>query len=533
MITPDEAQSQSWDVIVIGAGMGGGMAGRRLTERGLSVLFLEKGVTGYRSERQYYADDVTEPIARKLRGYWPKPVEAHDGGAVSHYFAPLGSGVGGSSVFYAAALERPEPHDLDDVPGITHPTGGWPVGFEAFLPYFDQAEDLLFVHGAEDPLSDIPSVKLRPPPEFTPQEAAMMADFRDRGLHPYYSHIAQKWIEGCANCFGRKCPRTCKMDGRSAGVEPALASGRAAIITECDVEALAEDQPGQITGVRVRHGDETFTLRARTYVLAAGSFGSPTLLLRSTDLSATGCANSSDWVGRGLMFHIDNFFAVWPRRGAEPIGKSRAISTRDFYVVKGERMGLAQSMGYEADYGTILRFLLMQLERSRFAKYTKLRRLLNIPALLAAKLFGNADVFVAQMEDFPVRENRVVLNQKDPEVFTFEYTVARDVFTRQTGLRRAIRSAIGRWRVMFLSIKPIVNVGHPLGTLRFGSDPATSVLDPDCKAHDLQNLYVADGSFMPTSMGVNPSLTIAANALRVADIIADRTNQSKQPKEAS
>jgi choline dehydrogenase-like flavoprotein len=87
--------------------------------------------------------------------------------------------------------------------------------------------------------------------------------------------------------------------------------------------------------------------------------------------------------------------------------------------------------------------------------------------------------------------------------------------------------------MMFLSIKPVVNVGHPIGTLRFGDDPAQSVLDPDCKAHDLDNLYVADGSFMPTSMGVNPSLTIAANALRVADIIADRKMRTREDNVAS
>lgn len=361
----------------------------------------------------------------------------------------------------------------------------------------------------------------------------MMADFRGRGLHPYYSHIAQKRLERCANCLGGKCPMACKMDGRSAGVEPALASGKAALLTDCEVEELLEEPAGRISGVRVKHEGQTTLLEARTYVLAAGSFGSPTLLLRSTRQSASGCANSSDWVGRGLMFHIDNFFAVWPRRGQKPIGRSRAISTRDFYLHKGNRLGLVQSMGYEADYGTIIRFLVMQFERSRFAKSEKLKRLLNIPALIAAKLFGNADVYVAQMEDFPVATNRVVLNKEDPEIFTFEYTVARDVFVRQVVLRRIIRRAMGWWRIMFLSIQPIVNVGHPLGTLRFGTDPATSVLDPDCRTHDIDNLFVADGSFMPTSMGVNPSLMIAANALRVADIIANSTQNAKEREQTS
>lgn len=521
-MTAQEAKAHSWDVMIIGAGMGGGLAARRLTEHGLKVLVLEKGRAGYRSEEQPYRDSIADPQARQLRGLWPKQVEAHDRGKVSRYFAPLGSGVGGSSVFYAAALERPEPHDIDAIDGINHPTDGWPVSFDAFLPYFHQAEDILYVRGDQDSLSEVPSPKLRPPPELTPQEAAMMADFRGRGLHPYYSHVAQKRIPGCANCLGGKCPKACKMDGRSAGIEPALASGNAALVTECDVEELLMDTAGTLSGVKVRLGDETTVLEAKTYILAAGSFGSPTVLLRSTGQSAKGCANSSDWVGRGLMFHIDNFFAVWPRRGQQPIGRSRAISLRDFYLHKGQRLGLVQSMGYEADYGTIMRFLLMQFDRSRFAKSTRLKRLLNIPALLAAKIFGSADVYVAQMEDFPVANNRVILNKDDPEIFTFEYTVAKDVFTRQVGMRRGMRRAFGWWRMVFLSIKPIVNVGHPLGTLRFGNDPATSVLDPDCKAHDIDNLYVADGSFMPTSMGVNPSLTIAANALRVADIIAER-----------
>ena len=530
-MTPNEAKAQSWDVIIIGAGMGGGLAGRRLTERGLSVLFLEKGLEGYRTEQQPYSPTLADPMARRLRGYWPKPVESHDGTNVSRYFAPLGCGVGGSSVFYAAALERPEPHDLDDVSGKGHPTGGWPVGFDAFLPYFHQAEDILYVRGEEDSLSNVPSPRLRPPPELTAPEAAMMADFRRQGLHPYYSHIAQKRLENCANCLGGKCPRACKMDGRSAGVEPALASGRATLLAECEVEELLEEPAGRIAGVKVHHCGETVVLEAKTYVLAAGSFGSPTLLLRSSERAASGCANSSGWVGRGLMFHIDNFFAVWPKRGQKPIGRSRAISTRDFYFHKGHRLGLVQSMGYEADYGTIMRFLLMQFERSRFAQSKNLRRLLNIPALIAAKIFGNADVYVAQMEDFPVAANRVILNKQDPDVFTFEYSVSQDVATRQVALRRAVRRTIGRWRMMFLSIKPIVNVGHPLGTLRFGDNPANSVLDPDCRAHDVENLYVTDGSFMPSSMGVNPSLTIAANALRVADIIADREgpNIEKRP----
>lgn len=308
------------------------------------------------------------------------------------------------------------------------------------------------MNGDQDPLTDAPSDTLRPPPQLTAEEAAMMADFRGRGLHPYYSHIAQKRIPGCENCGGRKCPRVCKMDGRSAGVEPAIASGLAKLLAGCGVDALEEGEPGHITGVQVRVDDKTEVLTAKTYVLAAGSFGSPTLLLRSQGRSSAGCANSSGKVGRGLMFHINNFFAVWPRRGRKPIGNSRAISFRDFYVHKGYRLGLVQSMGFGADYGTIAMYLQMQIERSRLAKYKKLQPLLNIPALVAVKLFGDADVFVAQMEEFSDPQNRVILNAEDPEVFTFKYTTAPEVSHRQALLRRAIRRTLGRWRIMLLSV---------------------------------------------------------------------------------
>jgi choline dehydrogenase-like flavoprotein len=108
----------------------------------------------------------------------------------------------------------------------------------------------------------------------------------------------------------------------------------------------------------------------------------------------------------------------------------------------------------------------------------------------------------------------------DADAIRLTYRFQPEVLTRRKQFRRLIGRALRGQRHMFLTRWPELNFGHPCGTLRFGRDPATSVLDVDCKVHGLSNLHVVDASFMPTSMGVNPSLTIAANALRVAERIS-------------
>lgn len=519
---PFEAQARNWDAIVIGAGMGGGLAARRLAEAGLSVLILEKGLPGYRSEQQGLSSTLALPFARRLRGLWPKPMVAEVNGQTSQFFAPIGSGIGGSSVFYAGALERPERHDLEETPEMAHPTGGWPVGYDSFAPYFAEAETLLHICGTPDPLSSEPPQKLAPPVPLSTGEQAMLDDLTARGLAPYRLHLAMRNLPGCQVCLGRKCPRGCKMDGRSAGIEPALATGRAYLITDAEVTELRHEGE-QITGVVLRQGVANLTLRATTYVLAAGALGSARLMLMSR-----GCGNSSGWVGRGLMFHINEIFALWPRRGQHFQGASKAISLRSLYAREGMRLGMVQSMGLEASYGNIALYLTGIYDRSILRRFASARSLLTtMPALIAAQLLGRAKIFVGIMEDLPYAYNRVLLDADDPERLRIEYRVSDELRARRAVFRRQIKRAFRAYRTLLLGHSVELNYGHPSGTLRFGANPSTSVLDAQCKAHDLDNLYVVDASVFPTSMGVNPSLTIAANALRVADTIAAQHSQRK------
>lgn len=515
--------AKPFDVIVVGTGMGGGTIGRRLAEAGLSVLFVERGPAGLRAEETELDAGIWEQEARLVRGFLPEPMTAEVDGLSTTFNAPLGAGVGGSSVFYAATLERPEPHDLDTSADMPHPTGGWPVSYAEMRPYFAEAEEMFAVCGTANPLGGGDPIPAGP--TMPPADKALFDAMQKAGLHPYQGHMALRHLENCASCLGRKCPRTCKMDGRSAGVEPALATGRAALLDLTEVTRLNAGADGITTITASRQGEE-ITLTARAYVLAAGALTSPRLLL------ASGLANETDLVGRNLMFHLNEILALWPGRAHKGSAATKALAFRDTYRDGTTRLGMVQAMGIVARYGEIVHFLNMAFDRSPLRRLRPLRQLTRLPAAVAMKMFGEAKLFVGILEDLPYADNRVVFDSKDPRKLKITYSIAPELRARRKTFRRAIRKGLRGVRTVFLGAGPELNWGHPCGTLRFGHDPETSVLNRDCRAHGLVNLWVADASFMPTSMGVNPSLTIAANALRVGDAIVAELDKEGRDENA-
>lgn len=510
-----------WDAIVIGTGVGGGVAGRALAEAGMKVLFLEKGRAGFRSEETAIDLVMGDPVARAIRGFWPDPITADLDGRRQDLLPPLGCGVGGSSVFYAATLERPEPHDLDDLPDRPHPTGGWPVGFAAMRPWFDAAQSMFHIHGEPDPLSCVPSPAVAAPHPAAPGDAMIMDRLRGNGLHPYRLHTAVKRLDGCRDCLGHKCPRACKMDGRSAGVEPALATGNAALVTGCEVTRLTRNDDHSVN-VELCLNGVSETLSARHVVLAAGALTSPRLLLASrSEQDPNGIGNGAGLVGCNLMFHLNEIFALWPGKSAGFAGPSKSVGFRDLYFARGQRLGMVQAMGIDVRYGEIVHHLRGRVARSWLRRVPGAMDFTRIPAAIGAKLMGTAKVFVGLLEDLPYAENRVVLDAGNPGRITLEYRVSEELLARRKLFRRLIRNSFKGTRTAFLTHEPEPNFGHPCGTLRMGVDVGKSVVNADCRVHDVPNLWVVDASVFPTSMGVNPSLTIAANALRVADRIKD------------
>lgn len=506
-----------WDVVIVGTGMGGAALGYALARRGRRVLFLERGVLQPPSDQP--ATEATDPDERLRLGLWPDPVRMIVNGRSTESYAAIGCAAGGSTRLYAAALERFEPVDFEPAPGAPHPAGQWPVSYADIAPFYAQAEDLLHVLGTRDPLGDAGAPERPPPPACAPIDRVFIDDFTRAGLHPYRLHVGIGYAPGCRECLGIVCGRACKSDAANRFLQPALETGHAELRTECEV-ARIESSGREATAVLYRRDGVLRRARGRIVVLAAGALRSPGLMLLSANADhPAGLGNSSGLVGCNLMFHASDWVALWPSRRAGMDGPRKTIALRDFYRAGAVRLGAFQSVGLSAGYGNILMFLYGWFDRSALARLRFLRPFLRIPAAIAAKLFGKASIFALIMEDLPYRDNRVAVDPGEPGKIIVHYDVRPELTERARTGRKLLRARLGGLRKFFLRPDFMIDTGHPCGTCRFGDDPATSVLDRDCRAHDLDNLFVVDAAFMPGSAGVNPSLTIAANALRVAGAI--------------
>jgi choline dehydrogenase-like flavoprotein len=502
--------SKEWDVIVIGSGIGGATLAYELTLRGLEVVVLEKGK---RVTAAFGTEQGTVPEARIERGWWPMPVSEKRGdGTYGSFFAPIGCAVGGSSIHYAAALERMAATDFQPLGTAAGKAAAWPVTYEELLPYYEAAEALYRVQAT----SGVAAMR-----RLSQWDLALMENMRRNGLRPELLQVGIRYDDECKECIGRVCPRNCKADALSVCLEEALRHKNCQLLQSCDVQSI-EATAVRATAVRAVCDGKEVRISGRVVALCAGAFRSPLILLRSA--SATwpfGLANGSDQVGRNLMFHTADLLAVWaPRRYDQRGRQKKAISVRDFYLVRGDRLGYVQSMGIEIGRGAIALHLKNAMRRHGVRGERLLSVLATVPSHLGAVLLGSAGLFAASTEDDPTPNNRVTLDPEHSDGAHFTYTISDDLRRRADALRDRFAAAIRPWRLARLSTTLSMNYGHPCGTCRFGQDPGSSVLDRDCKAHGLSNLFVVDGSFMPRSGAINPSLTIAANALRVAPKIA-------------
>jgi choline dehydrogenase-like flavoprotein len=388
------------------------------------------------------------------------------------------------------------------------------VSFAEFVPSYEAAEKLYGISGES---SDVAERRM------SEWDRALLEQMRKNGLRPEPLHVAIRYDEQCQECIGTVCPRDCKYDARRACLDEALRQAQCHLLEHCDVQTLDADKES-VRVVRALQLGRELELRAKIVVLSAGALHTPLILLRSrNDSWPQGLANSSDQVGRNLMFHTSDIFALWaPRRLSRQARQRKSISVRDFYLHQGRRLGYVQSMGLEAGRGEIAVYVKDQLRRRGVRNELLLSLLAKAPSHIGALLFGGAGIFAAMTEDDPSPDNRVILDSSEPDGARFTYTITGDLQRRADELRLAFARGARPWRMLRISPELEMNYGHPCGTCRFGDDRASSVLDRDCRTHDLQNLYVVDASFMPRSGAINPSLTIAANALRVAPSIAAR-----------
>jgi choline dehydrogenase-like flavoprotein len=526
---PDDPAHGPWDVVVVGTGMGGSTVGYALARLGRRVLFLERGMFLFgdadRGDGRLSVDLDERPDARLRRGCWPLPIEGQTNFGRLEFFAPLGCGSGGTTGLYAAQLERLAPCDFKpgaNYPGVRDSTlpDSWPISYGELVPYYRRAEELFRIRGTPDPLNPDPEASLREPPPLSPRDQDFLDSFRELGLHPYRAHAGYEFLPGCEECGGVLCPRGCKNDAGRICLMPALEKHGARILAECEVLGLEADSSA-VHRIRCRWKGRELTISGKIVVLAAGALMTPVLLLNSASPAwPNGLANRSGNVGRNLMFHASDFIAVRPRRPLSPVGPRKALALNDFYLSEGRKLGTFQSVGIAADWGYILYFLRTVVQKTPAWQRLLVSPFLRIVARIAAIYFRSAAVFASIIEDLPYWDNRVFPDPQSKNGMRFEYRYTEELRERTRAYRGRLATALEpHHRTMVLTGENNLNFGHTCGTCRFGEDPATSVLDRNNRAHDVENLYVVDASFFPSSGGTNPSLTIAANALRVADAI--------------
>ena len=530
---------QPWDAIIIGIGMGGATLGYALARGGQRVLFCERGLTpgdgadtlrgGY-AETHFAHDQAPQPAHAPVlarAGRYQQQLDDCSKPRRNTFIPFIGAGAGGSTALYGMALERFFPADFNprrafpDAPENALPDA-WPITYAELAPYYEAAETLFRIRGSADPLrSDEARSHLMTPPPLTPVAAELFAFFKGKQLHPYRLPMACEFVPGCSGCQGYLCANNCKNDANRMCLAPAIAKHGARLLDGCEVRRI-EAGPDTASAVFCHWRGRDITLRAKTIVLAAGALESPRILLASSSPAwPDGLANRSGQVGKNLMRHHIDLYLIEPKLKGEFDNRQKEFAFNDFYQADGQKLGSVQSFGRLPPAPVLAASLTDDLRQGPLPWVAPLFSLVKPfvkPAL--RKMVERRLILATTIEDLPYADNQISVAAADDGAsrLTMHYRVREHDQARIDAMRALMKATLKPYA--FSLIKQAENnqrIAHACGTCRFGDDPRDSVLDKNNRAHGLQNLYIVDSSFFPSSGGTNPSLTIAANALRVAD----------------
>ena len=516
-----------YDVIIIGSGAGGGTLFHALAPTGKRILLLERGDYVPREKDNWSTQAVT------LEGKYNTREEWRDaGGAALHphtnYY------VGGNTKFYGAALFRLRREDFGELKHRGGVSPAWPIAYEDLEPYYTRAERLYQVHGERgvdptDPPASAPYP--HPPVSHEPRIQELSDDFARLGLRPFHVPLgvmldekdprASRCIR-CDTCDGHPCIVGAKSDAQVLCVDPALASHpNATLRTRARVTRLETSATGhEVKRVVVERDGAMEIYSADVVVVSAGAINSAALLLRSaSDRHPRGLANGSDVVGRHYMGHVNSVLMALSKC-PNPTVFQKTLAVNDFYFGSPE---WDFPMGHISFVGKLDAHTLRG----------------GAPAIAPGwtlELMARHSLdFWLTSEDLPDPDNRVTLDREGNIVLAYRPN-NEEAHTRLTAALQRLMQQQTKCSVhghdchqglfarnLFLGQRiPLAGVAHQNGTVRFGHDPRTSALDANCRAHEVDNLYVVDASFFPSSAAVNPALTIMANALRVGDHLRER-----------
>jgi len=510
--------STHYDVIIIGTGAGGGTLAYRLAPSGKRILLLERGGYLPREKENWSSRAVFVESRYKAEANWSNK----DGRTFHpgiHYY------VGGNTKVYGAALLRFRKEDFCEIKHYGGISPEWPIQYEDLETYYTQAEQLYQVHGqrGEDP-TEPPASGPYPykPLRHEPRIQELHDDLTRLGHRPFHLPVGVRLDEDnpekstcirCSTCDGFPCLLNAKSDAQVTCVEPALQHSNVTLLTHALVTKLESSSSGrEVTKVHVeRHGiPEEYS--ANIVVVSCGAINSAALLLRSAnDRHPNGLANASDVVGRHYMCHNNSVLLALSKHPNTTIFQ-KTIGLNDFYFGSADwpyPLGHISMVGKQD----------LEMLRTGAPPFA--------PGLALDVVAKHSLDFWLTSEDLPDPNNRVLTNAKGD--ITIQYT--DNNLEGHKRLVAKLKSMLGHLRCqrhlvpshIYLGKKiPIAGTAHQCGTVRFGRDPKTSALDVNCKAHDVDNLYVVDASFFVSSNAVNPSLTIMANALRVGDHLLQR-----------
>lgn len=496
---PRSGPSDTWDIIIIGSGAGGGTVARALADTGANILVLERGDAIPREDQNWNPDAVWRELRYRTTETW-----LDEKGApfrpYTHYC------VGGNTKFWGTVMYRLRPQDFKTLEHMDGVSPAWPIDYDTLAPYYDRAEELYGVHGQH---GVDPTEAPRGPYPFPPVPHARVVDeiveqLKRQGLHPSPLPLGlQEHCVLCNTCNSFPCKIHAKSDAEICGVRPALARPNVELWTSATARRLITDASGKrIEAVEVERAGETLRVSAPLVIVSCGAVNSAALLLRSAnDKHPDGLANSSGLVGKRYMAHLATMMQGFHPFRVNDTVFQKTVAINDFYL-KGpsSRFPLGQIQSQGRTHGVMAHTVAPA-----------------IPLWVYEAWVARGVDWLAMTEDLPRVDNRVTVGPNGQIRLQYKPNNLRahEQLVREA---KQILRQLGFWVVMTYSHKA-KNTTHQCGTLVFGTDSRESVLDTYCRAHDVDNLFVVDASFFPSSAAVNPGLTIVAQALRAADHI--------------
>ena len=497
---------QRFDIVIIGSGAGGGTVARALASTGASILIVERGGFVPREPENWDPTAVWKHLRYRTTETWldrnGRPFLPY-----THYC------VGGNTKFWGSVLYRLRKEDFEALEHLDGVSPAWPIDYATLEPYYERAERLYQVHGeaGHDPTEPPRGPYPHPPIPHASEIAEAVDRLRGQGLHP--SPLPLGLIDPgapdgcilCNTCNSFPCRLHAKSEAEVCCIRPATGEENVTLWTRAFARCLLTG-PGdrRVEAVEVERDGEMLRVEAPLVVVACGAVNSAALLLRSAcDRHPDGLGNSSGLVGRRYMAHLATMM-----QGFHPFRLNHAVFQKtvginDFYFAgpqTGYPLGQIQSQG--RTHGVMGQTVVSWVPVGAYDVW-----------------MARGSDWLALSEDLPRRDNRVTLDTDGRIRLEYRPNNGRAHRRLVRKMRRILRR-LGYWLVVTHSHRT-KNTTHQCGTLCFGTDPRTSVLDPLCRSHDVENLFVVDASFFPSSAAVNPGLTIAAQALRVADHIAE------------